>query len=96
MAAQTLSIGSFQDNAAELSVTYDDVSLLLQSVTLRNDGLPFTLTVTLTRPDSSVFFTATRAFGAGTATQNVSAANVLMVIVRGSPHLPFGVQLGGI
>ena len=94
MAVVQLVIGAFRNGAADLSVGYDDVSLRLRTVTMRNDGLPLPLTVTLSDPvTGDVFFTGTRSFGEGSVTQNVMNAGVDMVIMRGTPHLPFSVQM---
>lgn len=93
MAAQQLTIAAFRNGAVELFVIYDDVSLRLQRVGLRNDDDRLTLNVVLTDPTTGQeFFSRSRSFGTGTFTQNVQGAGIDMVIVRDTPHLPFSVQ----
>lgn len=97
MATVVQSLGSFQDGAAEVTFSYNDNNLSLTAVTVRNDGLPFALTVTLSDPaDGSAFFTRTRTIGQGTVSQNVTGAGIKVTLSpRGGAVLPFAVQLGG-
>ena len=70
--------------AIEVDMKYDDVSALIQSVSLRNDGTAGNMIVTLTRrSDGAVIFTRTHAFGAGLFTQNLTGLNLHMVSVVG-------------
>jgi len=78
MATVSRTIGAFNDGAQTVAFSYDDVSLLIQSVTLINTGAVGTLHCTISQGGIPKF-TGSRAVGAVTLVQDLTALNLLMV-----------------
>lgn len=100
MAAVTRQVEAFNDDSSTLSYTYDDVSLLIQSVTLVNNGPSGTATAVARdlNTQATIFGPISRPFGTGSFTEDVSALGLHMVMVAGrggsAAQLPFSLEFG--
>ena len=96
MATVSRTIGAFNDGAQTVAFSFDDVSLLVQSVTLTNTGAVGTLHVTLSQGGVPKF-NGSRAVGAGALVQDLTALNLLMVAgtgkAAGTLVVPFDLSL---
>jgi hypothetical protein len=81
MASQNRVLATADSDNVQLSIDFDDVSLLITTATLTNDGAKGTATITLTSPvnGSVVFGPFSRKVGDAPLVQNVSARNLHMV-----------------
>lgn len=95
MALVTVNYAVIGDNEATIDYVYDDVSHILQSATLTNNGTRNTLTLTLKNPSTlAVVFTASRAFGQGAFTFDLSSRNISLVFnaTKNRWGLPFIIE----
>lgn len=92
MATKTRSLGTANDGLVAVTLTYDDASRAVQSLTLRNDGVNGTMTATLydRTTHAIVFGPATRAFGTGTVVDDLSGLGLQMVAVTPDKFSPDG------
>jgi hypothetical protein len=98
MANVTLDICSTSET--DLSLTYDDVTLLIASISFTNNGATGTLTLTLlNRLTQAVIYQRSRAFNTGTFVDDVTARILHMIPTTGKDGshgvgLPAIVQCG--
>lgn len=101
MAATVRNLGIADNGAVEVDLTYDNVSGVISSISLTNNGTSGTMTATLfdRTTGAPIFGPSTRTFGTGTVVQNLSSLNLSMVATapgRFSPDgwaTPFGYSL---
>lgn len=89
MALQTTSLGSFNDDSVTASYTYDDVTHVITSIAITNNGATGTMSAKVTSLDGqTVLFQGSRAFNTGTVSHTVSIP-MTEVTGIGKNGLPF-------
>jgi hypothetical protein len=99
------SLGQFNDDLVEATMQYDLTTLLISTLTVRNDGTFGTLTYTIiNRSDQSLFTfggfvnPGTLDANLGSHTFNVAPAGLIMTTITGprgdSLQMPVEVQIG--
>lgn len=95
MALVTVNYEVFGDNEAAIDYVYDDVSHVLQSATLTNNGTRNTLTLILRDPTTrTIVFNQSRDFGQGAFTFDLSSRNISLVFnpTKNRWNLPFIIE----
>jgi hypothetical protein len=75
----SVTVDTCRTSTTDMSFSYDDVSLLITSVTISNTSpTPVTLTVTLFAPNGTQLFTGSRSFNTGTRVFDIAPLNLHM------------------
>lgn len=92
MATVTRVLGIANGGLVELDLTYDDVTAVIASISLTNNGVAGTMTATLfDRTTGAVILGPTsETFGTGTTTQDLAKLNLSMVAVPPDKFSPDG------
>lgn len=73
---------SANDGDADVVITYDDLTMLIQSVTTRNDGLgTYTIVLRDSLTDAVVFGPKTHSEGSGASTTQLSLLGIVVIPV---------------
>jgi hypothetical protein len=95
MALVTVNYAVLGDNEATIDYVYDDVSHILQSATLTNNGTRNALTMILRDPTTKAIIQQfSKSFGQGSQTFNLAPQNISLVFnaAKNRWNLPFIVE----